>query len=144
MSTQAATYPLLLEELVFLRCSVIAVPDHEQGEAPVSVSPDNHIVVTRDADDTRRYRAQMRTLINPSMDKAIPYAIDMECLAFFKVVDPALSPEDALRGVTINGNSVCYGAIRETVAWLTGRQPYGRLLLGLSVLQLQPPEASPD
>lgn len=144
MSTQAAPYPILLEELVFLRCSVIAVPDHEQGEAPVSANPDNHIVVTQDADGPQRYRAQMRTLINPGMDKALPYAIDMECLAFFTVADPSLSPADALRGVTINGNSVCYGAIRETVAWLTGRQPYGQLLLGLSVLQLQPPEALPD
>lgn len=141
MSNATDIYPIQLDELVFLRCSVIAVPGHEPG-AKIA-SPDNHINVTQEPDDPRRYRVQMRTLMNQDMDKAIPYAIDMECLAFFTVVDPALSAEDSLRGVTINGNSVCYGAIRETVAWLTGRQAYGRLLLGLSVLRPPQPDTAP-
>jgi hypothetical protein len=34
---------------------------------------------------------------------------------------------------------VVYGAIREAVLWLTGRQPYGPLSLGLSVLKPQEP-----
>jgi hypothetical protein len=58
----------------------------------------------------------------------------MECVAFFNV-DDTLNEEEAKRGVTITGNSVLYGAIRESVAWLTGRQPYGGLLLGLTVLK---------
>ena len=52
-----------------------------------------------------------------------------------------LTEEEALRGVTITAHSVLYGAIRETVAWLTGRQVYGSLLLGLSVLRNKKQEA---
>ncbi|MFZ3160606.1 MAG: hypothetical protein WBI05_11840 [Rhodoferax sp.] len=35
-------------------------------------------------------------------------------------------------------HNVLYGAIREAVSWLTARQPYGAVMLGLSVLQPAP------
>jgi hypothetical protein len=58
----------------------------------------------------------------------------MECVGMF-IVDETLPPEEAVRGVTITAHSVLYGAIREAVSWITGRQPYGQLMLGLSVLR---------
>ncbi len=81
-----------------------------------------------------RYSASMRTTINPSMEPSSPYFVDMECVAVL-TVDDTLTPEDAVRGATITAHSVLYGAIREAVAWLTSRQPYGTLVLGLSVLK---------
>ncbi|MEN9419419.1 MAG: hypothetical protein RI988_3039 [Pseudomonadota bacterium] len=76
----------------------------------------------------------MRTVINPSMEKTAPYSVEMVCTAILHA-DDTLTEEDASRGILITAHSVLYGAIRETVAWLTGRQPYGPLVLGLSVLR---------
>ncbi len=79
--------------------------------------------------------------MNEEADPKFPYTIDMECIAVF-TADDTLSEEEALRGVYITANSVLYGAIRESVAWITGRQPYGPLVLGLSVIQ--PPAKTPE
>jgi len=76
----------------------------------------------------------MHTLLNQDGDPAAPYIIDMECIGMF-IVDESLAAEEAARGVTITAHSVLYGAIREAVSWITGRQPYGQLMLGLSILR---------
>ncbi len=83
----------------------------------------------------------MRSVINQEASPDSPYSIDMECVAQLDT-DGSLSAEEELQGVTINAHSVCYGAIRETVAWLTARQPFGPLLLGLSVLRPGPAAAA--
>lgn len=85
------------------------------------------------------YEAIFRAEMNPNMEKSSPYSIDMECVGVFSITDDSMSEEDALRGVNVTANGVLYGAIREAVANLTGRQPYGQLLLGLSHLRTQAP-----
>ena len=67
----------------------------------------------------------------------------MECLGIF-LADPKLTKEEAMRGVTITAHGVLYGAIREAVAWITGRQPFGPLILGLSVLKTSQQNAVKD
>jgi hypothetical protein len=62
----------------------------------------------------------------------------MECIGDFEA-DAGLSDEEAERGVLITANSVLYGAIREAVSWLTGRQAFGSITLGLSVLRAEVP-----
>lgn len=121
---------------------MIAIPGHEPptgGQG--TVSPENTINVMRDPSNPRQFIATMRCLINKEEAPTNPYSIDMECVAQLET-DGTLSPEDELRGVTINAHSVCYGAIREAVAWLTARQPYGPVALGLSVLRTQSVGAS--
>lgn len=134
MSTDKS-YPITLQQLLFLRCNVTAVPGHEPtADKAYQGAPENSISVNAVPEVPRVYQVQMRTVANKEMDPAAPYFIDVECMAMFSV-EEGMPEAEALKGVTINGHSVCYGAIRETVAWLTGRQPYGPLLLGLSVLK---------
>jgi len=135
MSTETP-YPIQLEQVLFTKCSVIAVPDHVPVEGQEVAMPVNQISVipNPDTDQKRSFIVQMNTVINPEMDKLSPYSIVVECFAQMRASEE-LSDEEALKGVTINGHSVCYGAIRETVAWLTSRQPYGPLMLGMSVLR---------
>ena len=76
----------------------------------------------------------MQTKINLEQEVAYPYSIDIECVGIF-VVDDTLVEDEAYRAVMITAHSVLYGAIRETVAWITGRHPYGPFVLGLSVIQ---------
>ena len=134
--TDQKPHPIILEKLVFTRSSVIAVPEHQVAESRNIEGPDNTLNVSKIDDEPGRYSATMRTVINPDMDKKWPYSIDMECMALL-TADDTLSQEDAMRGVMITAHSVLFGAIREAVAWLTGRQPYGGVMLGLSVLRAQ-------
>lgn len=97
-------------------------------------SPENHIEVQKIDGEEHRYVGIMRTIINPDERDSFPYHIEMECVGTFST-DDSLSEEDANRGVLITAHSVLYGAIRESIAWLTGRQPNGQLMVGLSILR---------
>lgn len=136
-------HPIALERVFFTRSIVVAIPDHKPEDSARSIAPENKIDVAavdeEKEGDPRRYIATMQSILNSGGDKDIPYLIDMECVGMF-IVDKSLSPEEAARGVMITAHSVLYGAIREAVAWITGRQPYGQLMLGLSILQPTPPE----
>jgi hypothetical protein len=131
----APAFPIELEQVLFIRSSVESIPEHEPGGPDAApVAPDNHIEVNEIPDEPRRFAATMRTHINLERDKKYPYRIEMEAIATLRA-DDTLKPEEAIRGALITAHSVLYGAIRESVAWITARQPYGPLLLGLSVLQ---------
>lgn len=143
-------YPVRLLELHFLRSCVIAIPGHELPapgmEQPV-FAPVNQIRVEPLEDQPHQFAVFMSCRANNEEDPRLPYSLDMECMARLST-DGTLSNEDELRAVTINGHSACYGAIREAVAWITSRQPYGPVHLGLSVLRARPVAApstnSPD
>ena len=135
-------HPIQLERVLFTRSVVIAVPDHKPIDPAQIPGPENSIDILPVDGQEGKYQVSMGTKLNINGDPAYPYIIDMECIGIFSV-DTKLSQEEATNGVTITGHSVLYGAIREAVAWLTGRQPFGPLLLGLSVLrpaQQEPPK----
>ena len=140
-----SSHPITLETMVFTRCVVIAIPEHDPSKVTtLLIGPNNDVNVLKLEDRPGRYVATMTTLLNAARDKSAPYHIDMECAGVF-FADESLNAADAVRGVTITAHSVLYGAIRESVAWLTGRQPHGPLILGLSVLSPTgvPAEAKP-
>ncbi|MEI8325177.1 MAG: hypothetical protein WCH44_07375 [Betaproteobacteria bacterium] len=132
--TTEQPHPITLQTVLFVRSTVVAIQSHVPSETLLSASPENNIAVNKVEGQSGIYNASMRTVINAAMDASSPYFIDMECVAVL-VADDTLSEEEALRGVTITAHSVLYGAIRESVAWLTSRQPFGSLMLGLSVLK---------
>lgn len=127
-------FPLELIQVYFTRSIVVAIPEHDPNAKEGQIAaPHNTIDVTKVEGEENNYAVSMRTVMNPEKNASSPYMIDMECMAFFKV-DPKLTHEEAIRGVTLTGHNVVYGAIRESVGWITGRQPHGTLSLGLSVL----------
>jgi preprotein translocase subunit SecB len=132
-------HPISLDKVFFTRSVVIAVPGHVPN-GTLAEAPENKIDLEKVDGERRLYQATMRTLQNSKADTSMPYVIDVECVGLF-LVDESLTDEEANRGVMITAHSVLYGAIREAVAWITGRQPYGQLMLGLSILRSQPPVA---
>lgn len=136
--SQDFSHPITLEQVLFVRSVVVAIPEHQPDPQGLRLQEGlaNHINISPIEGQPGRFNVTMRTVINPEMKKESPYFIDMECMAIL-TADDTLTPDEALRGVTITGHSVVYGAIREAVLWLTGRQPYGPLSLGLSVLRPQ-------
>ncbi len=134
MSNDQPDHSISLESVWFVRSVVSAISEHNPDATTAPVAANNRIHVEPIADQPGRYHANMRSTINEEMSPAAPYFIDMECIATL-TADATLSPEEAKRGVSITAHSVLYGAIREAVAWLTGRQPHGQMMLGLSVLR---------
>lgn len=136
-------HPIDLENLFFTKCIVESIPGHVVPDEKISASPSNHIEVQREDEKSKRWTAMMRTVLNPERDAAWPYHIEVECVAFL-TADVSLDEATARRGITITAHSVLFGAIRETVLWLTGRQAYGGLMLGLSVLASAPSNTRND
>lgn len=136
-------YPIALKEVLFTKVVVQAIPGHEPPEDGIVLSPENSITVNQEPDKPHHFLASMTTIINKEKLTSSPYFIEIECIASLET-NGTLSAEEELRGVYINAHSVCYGAIRETVAWLTARQPYGPLALGLSVLRTRKDSSEPN
>jgi preprotein translocase subunit SecB len=128
-------HPIRLEQVLFTRSVVIAVHDYQSGDAAqVNPAPESSIDLTPVEGQEGRYQVSMSSKFNIKGESAYPYIIDMECIGVF-FADTTLTKEEAVRGITITAHSVLYGAIREAVAWITGRQPFGQLMLGLSILR---------
>lgn len=132
-------HPIGLDRVMFTRSVVIAIPEHKPDDGTLTISPENKIDVAAVEGEPGRYVATMNTILNKDGDPSAPYTIDMECVGLF-FADESLSAEEATRGVMITAHSVLYGAIREAVSWITGRQPYGQLMLGLSILRPKLPD----
>jgi preprotein translocase subunit SecB len=138
-------YPIELKNIFFTRSIVVAVHAYTpNGSNTLKISPANNLEVKKIEDSSNQYTVTMTTLFNQESESTAPYMIDMECIAVF-LVDENISKEETLKRLSITGHSVVYGAIREAVSWITSRQPYGPLNLGLSILNpIVKPSENPD
>lgn len=131
-------HPIILENIVFTRSVVVAIFEHANHEnfGKAAAAPTNTVNITTADFETGTFEVVMRCQLNPEGSPEAPYTIDMECLCILRGDMVKLKTrEEATRGVMITAHSVLYGAIREAVSWITGRQPYGTLMLGLSILK---------
>ncbi|NOT15346.1 MAG: hypothetical protein HOP21_07190 [Methylotenera sp.] len=132
-------FPVDLVHVYFTHTNIDSVPTYVADESNMSqLVPENKINVQRVEGSDNNYAVVMQTLLNPEKEATGPYRIDIECVAILRI-NSELSPEEALKAATITGHSVVYGAIRESVLWLTGRHAHGPLTLGLSVLSSKKP-----
>jgi preprotein translocase subunit SecB len=135
-------FPLALESVVFTKLNFETIFEHNQGSGENKlIIPNNNVAVQEVPDRKNTLVVQLTTQINLDRSKDLPYLIDVACLAFF-IYDENMPIDEAKRAATITGHNVCYGAIRESVSWITSRLPYGQIALGLSVLQ--PPKPQND
>lgn len=139
---QAAPHPIQLHSTVFTKTSVIAMSGFDPEKSTEDADPVNKINIRTIDEEPGFYACSMRTVINEEGSDKYPYQVDIECHAKL-YADDTLTKEEAHRGIAITAHSVLYGAIREQVAWLTSRQPFGSLFLGLSVLAA-PPRKEPQ
>lgn len=139
-----APFPLQLEQIIFTHVEVVAIPEHvppTDQKTPLLPGPQNQLDVQASVNDPKQWSATMTTVLNPEKTTDFPYSLHLECTALFRVLDETLTPPETHRGVTITGHNVLFGAIRETVAWVTSRQPYGPFIFGLSVLVPMSPDS---
>ena len=75
------------------------------------------------------WRADLRIALHPSEDQPLPpYEIEVDITGIFRVVAP-MEPDAARKMAYVNGMSILYSSIRETVLILTGRFPAGPFVL---------------
>lgn len=135
----AENFPVNLDRVMFSRMTVEAVQEfqaspNQDGPRRMTILPENAFSLTHGKEgDTSFIYASTRVVFNAARDPSAPYFFDFECHAKF-LVREGISEDRASAAATITGHSVTYGAIREAVAWMTGRFPYGPFLLGLSIL----------
>ncbi len=129
-------FPIRLEQVFFTRQAVEAIPSYvpKGGPTIIDMVPKTTIKVHPVPNREKVYAVAMRVVFNDAKESTAPYFIDMECHAIF--IGNAAFPDDEIKkAATITGHSVVYGAIREAVYWMTGRQPYGPMPFGLSILK---------
>lgn len=135
-------HPIQLNNVFFTRSVIISIPEHKPNdEVRARPGAENKITLNAIEGESGRYQVTMHTTLNLQGDPAEPYMIDMECIGVF-TVDETVPADEIPRAVTITAHSVLYGAIREAIAWITGRQAFGQLMLGLSVLHTEKAETT--
>ena len=131
-------HPIALKNLFFTRIVVIAMAEHvPNAEKTIQIAPVTSLDIKKNEDAEDEYTVGMRVLFNQEGDSSVPYLIDMECFSVFKI-DVNIDLNEIQKHLTMTGHSVVYGAVREAVLWITARQPYGPLTLGLSILKPPP------
>lgn len=128
-------HPISLLEIYFTKSIVVSIPEYPIGtDKEITEKPINNIEVAQIENEPGKYYSKMTSIFNAAKSDQAPYYIEMECIGFFGA-DLSLPENEAKKGVFITAHSVLYGAIREAVLWLTGRQPFGTFTYGLSILK---------
>jgi len=129
-------HPINLVQVYFTKINVEALPNFQLASPHHKLThlPENDLRVQKINDSPKQFMAIMTTKINKDRDQVDPYSIDIECVGIF-ASDESISGEEEVKGIHITAHSVLYGAIRESISWITGRQPHGSLPIGLSILQ---------
>jgi hypothetical protein len=134
-------YPISLDKIFFTKMHVEAIAEFKGlDKNKLTHTPENKLHVSTLDESGRKFSVSMSTTFNKEKDSKDPYCIEIECIGIFSA-DTTLTLTEAIRHIQITAHSVLYGAIRESVLWITGRQPYGPFQLGLSILQAPPPNA---
>lgn len=135
-----AIFPIELKQVIFTNINIFSIPEHvpKADIRKTETQLNNNLNIEVINQELKEYAVSMTSQFNLSMDPAEPYAIDISCMGVFSVVDPSISEDELMKALTITGHSVVYGAIRETVSWITSRSIYGAFIFGISVLKPQP------
>ena len=119
------TSPLQLEQMVYERIEIVAVPGHEPG-ANVNVKTS---VCLGSTEDLRDWRVRLNVTVSPDETPKPPYAINIVASGAFKPATLEESPERIAKLVGVTGSSILCSAMREMVLLLTGRCQYGPFML---------------
>jgi preprotein translocase subunit SecB len=134
--------PIELKQVIFTNVNVLAIPEHvPSNELKKSeASLNNSINIELLNEELQEYAVSMTSQFNLIKDPSAPYSIDISCIGIFGVTDSKATKDEVMKAMAIIGHSIVYGAIRETVAWITSRSIFGPFTFGISVLKPKPEE----
>lgn len=124
---------LVLEELLFPRISVSTNTKHDpQGNRSGTLLKFGHHVQKLEG-TTDRYALMIEVGSDDANSQNPPYAFAIEVYSVF-VVTQAADDEAARRFLVDNGMPVVMSALREHLAQVTARSPWGRFLVNVIAL----------
>lgn len=132
-------YPIELQSVTFTNTSILAIPTHTPS---VELKKTNREVINNISlellnQETHEWAVSMTSQFNKEGSPEEPYMIDMAAIGTFKVLNLDLPEDELMKALTITGHSIVYGAIRESVLWITSRSIFGPFTLGISLLKPQ-------
>lgn len=115
-----ASPPLRLEEsfVTHLEIRANSTPEPHEGDEEILTD----VALSRNPDDNTVWVVGLRL---HSAREAGPYYVNLECRGVFKIIDPMRTVMESAQMVAIQGTSILYSGMREHIAMVTGRFPWG-------------------
>jgi hypothetical protein len=126
-----APSPFRLEELYFPVQELRALPSHDAtGERQGTNTTLSQGVKPVD-DAGQAYWFTLAVVSNDATSVNAPYSFRMEAAALFRCTDATLNSSEIARMLTAVAQPVVLGAVRERIAEMSSRAPWGRYLVDL-------------
>lgn len=110
---------------------------------PGTISLSTKVHHAQNKTNPRDWRVGIRISCQPGGKGHCPYLVDMELLGFFEVAQTV--EEEMIRPLIMaNAPALLYGAAREMILLVTGRAPYGPLLLPTATFVDEVGSRNPD
>ncbi|WP_025324470.1 protein-export chaperone SecB [Deferrisoma camini] len=122
--------PLRLENYFFPRVLVEANPNFANTdtnqEVPIKLSAQPQVSVN--TKDPLRFRLILKIRVAYDEDHPSPYGIELDAVGFFRV-DETVPEDQRTTLVHVNGSTILFAAAREFLLGVTGRGPWGNVML---------------
>ena len=119
------SFPLRLEKHYFSRVSISAL-DAKNAESATMGTTQVSLSVGKDKKNNRHYKIILKVRIISEQNKPLFYQGEVICIGLFWV-DEKYPEAQIEKLVAVNGSGILYGAIREMIANITARGPWGSL-----------------
>lgn len=126
-------YPLRLERYFFTRQEVLANPEHQQTGKKDGSAIQSDVNVFAVDERPGAYGVEVTLRLDEDASENAPYSFCIQAFAVF-VQSAELPPDQALQLAASTGLNMLIGAMRERLADLTGRGPWGAFMLNLVVI----------
>lgn len=136
--------PVYLENTAFPEVFIVANKDFSPAVdgAPLDVKVDSRIAIQPVPQTDNRFVVELRTKLDDSMTTDTPYFFNIVCLVLLSIDETV--PAEKRRALAMQaGHTIAYPAIREMVANITARQPWGQFSIGFGFLSPDALEEAP-
>lgn len=120
-----------LEALFYPEISVKANPEYDSSSQEQETEPVSRVFFNKTSENTYQVGVGIALAKEVSSD---PYSVEALGLGVFSV-DESLEEEDRLKTIIKNGPNLVYGGLREFIATVTGRGPYGEYFLPATIFE---------
>ncbi len=120
--------PIRLLDQHYDRVSVEAAPDHVPGEGP-GWELRTTVTLRQNPENERTWVVFLEITLGQEDGKPrVPYELQARAVGAFET-HPKLAAEDAAKLVAVTGTSILYSGLRDFLATITARGPWGPFLL---------------
>lgn len=138
-------FPIRLENSFFPVQEVRAIPEHniEETRAGSEILITHHVEELSDRNNAFGVFVTLR--LDEEKSKNPPYFFELSAYGIFTIDEESEIPTEASRGMLeFSAIQILIGAIRERLASLTSRAPWGTFTLGIVPIAITPKNEEPE